>query len=716
VRGRERARAREARAESDALAATPSGSSLACVHADVEERAERVKASQREMLEAEHALRMARIDSHDVHAAGERLRTVRQAMQGVQRALEESRAWAWQLIEGPCPELLVDMPESCKPLSNLTPELRVVLVPGRALSHYEPIEWPSERLEPGHSRHVVRPYLFAGQAVVLKEYAMASAQHRRMLEREVAAIMRLAHPHIVRLQAVFVDEDGYSHCLKAYVQTQLCMGGTLCSWLERAHDALARDDEQGIPVLGTSPHAFVTAAHARVAPMHVRALRQLLIALEHLHSNGIVHGDVKLENALVEVSEGFCADEPYDIPLDAWRVVLADFDLSRERDATPATVAPMTTRAGAGTAGYMSPEVLGGAPASLASDMYSFGVCVLTALAVDAQTRSSVLAGHDGALKCAKVVGEPAIMGALCAAPSQRPAASDIAGCAFFAVSDAILLSEAASRKWKACAVCLDDRIREHLGTLCSGRAVEAEQHFVCDECLARHVLASCEDGSLGAFGEARGRVRCVSSARAAGACAHAYNVTVLARHVPREVFAQFWRARKQLDEQKIAAELKRGVQLRIEQAAKALMQLSEAERRLRAVRSHICERILTLACPRCGAAFAELLDGDMGFTGCCALKCARPGCAAGFCAYCLEDCGDDAHAHVAQCLHSSGTHAQRHVFEEKQRERRTRMLCLFLDQQFPGGADDADARDAAVVDVAIELRDMGLDPDVFLS
>mmetsp|Transcript_3764 Transcript_3764/g.9754 ORF Transcript_3764/g.9754 Transcript_3764/m.9754 type:complete len:676 (+) Transcript_3764:1131-3158(+) len=669
------------------------------------------------MLEAEHALRMARIDSHDVHAAGERLRTVRQSMQGVQHALEESRARAWQLIEGPCPELLVDMPESCKPLSNLTPELRVVLVPGRALSHYEPIEWPSERLEPGHSRHVVRPYLFAGQAVVLKEYAMASAQHRRMLEREVAAIMRLAHPHIVRLQAVFVDEDGYSHCLKAYVQTQLCMGGTLCSWLERAHDALARDDEQGIPVLGTSPHAFVTAAHARVAPMHVRALRQLLIALEHLHSNGIVHGDVKLENALVEVSEGFCADEPYDIPLDAWRVVLADFDLSRERDATPATVAPMTTRAGAGTAGYMSPEVLGGAPASLASDVYAFGVCVLVALAADNETRRSALDGHDGAIACARVVGEPAVVAALCAAPSQRPAASTFSGCALFTSSDAILLSEAATREaaardaWRACAVCLDDRIDEQLGTFCVGRDAEAERHFVCDECLAQHV--SCEVGSLGVFSEARGSVRCVSSARGAGACAHAYSVTVLARHVPKEVFAQFWRARRQLDEQHIAAELERGVQLRIEHAAKALLQLTEAERRLREVRIHVCERILTLACPRCGAAFAEALDGELGFSGCCALKCARPGCAAAFCAYCLEDCGDNAHAHVARCPHGSGTYAQRHVFEQKQRARRERMLLKFLDEQFPG---DADSRDAAVVDVAIDLRDLGLDPDVFLS
>ncbi|KAJ1615918.1 hypothetical protein T492DRAFT_1109982, partial [Pavlovales sp. CCMP2436] len=614
---RARERAREARAESDALAATPSGASLACVHADVEERAELAKRAQREMLEAEHALRMARIDSRDVHAAGERLRTVRQAMQGVQRALEESRAWAWQLIEGPCPELLIQIPESCKPLSNMAPELRAVLVPGRTLSHYEPIEWPSKRLEPGHSRHVVRPYLFRGEVVVLKEYAMASAQHRRMLEREVVAIAKLAHPHIVRLQAVFVDEDGYSHCLKAYVQTQLYAGGTLRSWLERAHDALACDEHGAPSLLGISPRAFVKAAHARVAPMH------------HLHSHGVVHGDVKLENALVEVRAGVCADAPYTTPLDAWRV----------RDATPATVVPATTRVGAGTAGYMSPEVLGGAPASLASDVYAFGVCVLT--------RRSALDGHDGAIACARVVGEPAV----------RPAASTFSGCAFEAAT-----REAAARDaWRACAVCLDDRScptsLTSLNSLCPrplslalpdnplpsknknnhnhnhNRIDEQlERHFVCDECLAQH---------------ARGSVRCVSSARGAGACAHAYSVTVLARHVPKE-----------LDEQHIAAELERG----------ALLQLTEAERRLREVRIHVCERILTLACPRC-------------FSGC------------SFCAYCLEDCGDNAHAH-------------RHVFEQKQRARRERMLLKFLDEQFPG---DADSRDAAVVDVAIDLH-------VFLS
>jgi serine/threonine protein kinase len=45
--------------------------------------------------------------------------------------------------------------------------------------------------------------------------------------------------------------------------------------------------------------------------MHVRALRQLLSALEHIHSHGAVHGDVKLENALVEVRAGVQELPPY---------------------------------------------------------------------------------------------------------------------------------------------------------------------------------------------------------------------------------------------------------------------------------------------------------------------------------------------------------------------------------------------------------------------
>jgi hypothetical protein len=62
------------------------------------------------------------------------------------------------------------------------------------------------------------------------------------------------------------------------------------------------------------------------------------------------------------------------------------------------------------------------------------------------------------------------------------------------------------------------------------------------------------------------------------------------------------------------------------------------------AVRRHrksIIEEILELRCPRCKLVFYDFND-------CFALTC--DGCGCGFCAYCLKDCGQDAHRHVAQC------------------------------------------------------------------
>ena len=107
----------------------------------------------------------------------------------------------------------------------------------------------------------------------------------------------------------------------------------------------------------------------------------------------------------------------------------------------------------------------------------------------------------------------------------------------------------------------------------------------------------------------------------------------------------------------------------------KIIAGLSDYEKRIRSHRKHVIERILTLACPRCSRAF-------IGFEGCFALKCSEwrqndPNSCCQFCAYCLEDCGRDAHAHVRAntCPGNRGLFQSVEVFEDVQRNRRERML-----------------------------------------
>ena len=117
--------------------------------------------------------------------------------------------------------------------------------------------------------------------------------------------------------------------------------------------------------------------------------------------------------------------------------------------------------------------------------------------------------------------------------------------------------------------------------------------------------------------------------------------------------------------------------------------------------RLHIIENILTLKCPRdaCKAAFID-------FDGCFALTCSR--CRCGFCAYCLQDCGTDAHQHVANCAHNTAKgrnlHAPIDAFHRAQKGRVTRLL-----REFIAGSVDRDVRQELVLSLDRDLRDLGI-------
>eukprot|EP00475_Leptophrys_vorax_P027766 TRINITY_DN39647_c0_g2_i1.p1 TRINITY_DN39647_c0_g2~~TRINITY_DN39647_c0_g2_i1.p1 ORF type:complete len:171 (+),score=28.16 TRINITY_DN39647_c0_g2_i1:312-824(+) len=108
----------------------------------------------------------------------------------------------------------------------------------------------------------------------------------------------------------------------------------------------------------------------------------------------------------------------------------------------------------------------------------------------------------------------------------------------------------------------------------------------------------------------------------------------------------------EQLQESKIVRRLNQEVEDRLQKEFERLMKMDAVDREAECLRRDITEKILNLCCPRCGQAFID-------FDGCCALRCSRCGC--GFCAWCLADCGVDAHVHVGGCVHNAM--ADRQVF-----------------------------------------------------
>ena len=86
-------------------------------------------------------------------------------------------------------------------------------------------------------------------------------------------------------------------------------------------------------------------------PALARIARDVLLGLEALHERGLVHRDLKPENVLLTDAGA----------------VLIDMDL----------VASTREGRGAGTLGFLAPEVLGGASAQPASDLFSLAVALV---------------------------------------------------------------------------------------------------------------------------------------------------------------------------------------------------------------------------------------------------------------------------------------------------------------------------------------------------
>lgn len=191
---------------------------------------------------------------------------------------------------------------------------------GRNIGQYQ----ITERLGRGGMASVyraVQPSLNRNVAIkVLPPNLAMDPTFLERFRREATSVATLQHPNILPVYDFGQDQD------LSYIVMMLVGGGTL------------RDRIGRIP-LTTS----------------VRIASQIADALDHAHSQGIVHRDVKPTNVLM--------------PRDDW-ALLADFGIARLTEAAGLTSAGT----GIGTPEYMSPEQAMGKTADGRADVYSLGI------------------------------------------------------------------------------------------------------------------------------------------------------------------------------------------------------------------------------------------------------------------------------------------------------------------------------------------------------
>src|SRR5262245_22339969 len=192
---------------------------------------------------------------------------------------------------------------------------------------------------------------------VLRYEFTSSQEHRERFRREARMTARLNHSNIVPLYTFgeVATDDGAP---LVYIVMKYVHGESLAERMRRGET--------------------ISCAEAK------RILRDLALALDSAHRDGVVHRDLKAENILLEKSSG--------------RAMLTDFGVALLRSLDP--VREESSKA-FGTPHYMSPEQAAGElDIDGRSDIYSVGVLGYSMLSgrlpFDGQTFEALAAKHIG--------------------------------------------------------------------------------------------------------------------------------------------------------------------------------------------------------------------------------------------------------------------------------------------------------------------------------
>ena len=181
-------------------------------------------------------------------------------------------------------------------------------------------------------------------------HAVKSIKHstpaeKHSAKKEIDLMLSLRHPFIVMVEDLFYGEGGIDE--NVHIVMSYCDGGDLGKLIKSGQRARAIADENQskgpiYPYTGTDV---------------LKWFGQICLGMDYLHSNGVLHRDIKAANIFLYESKQY--------------VRIGDFGLAKIL--SPPNFDCLTE---VGTAFYMSPEILHNRGYSFPSDVWSLG-CVL---------------------------------------------------------------------------------------------------------------------------------------------------------------------------------------------------------------------------------------------------------------------------------------------------------------------------------------------------